>query len=102
LKIPHEKFNICLVTISNTYEDLGYESPFEIVYFQLKATKEDYEKAQEAQKKKAKKPYPSQQRIQANSPVKGNEGVPQGPPKSPKNKNVQDVKKVLFKTRGQR
>jgi len=71
--MPNEKFNVCILTIQNCYEDLGYESPFEIVYFQLKATKADYEKALEAQKKKAKKPYPSQQRVQTTSPVKNTE-----------------------------
>ena len=49
-----------MITLSNKFADLGYEAPFEIVYFQIKTGKDDYLKAEEAIKKKGKKPYPTQ------------------------------------------
>ena len=70
LKMPKEKFNTCILTIKNTYYEIGYEADFEVVYFQLKATKDDYDKALEALKKKAKKPYPTQQRVPATPTTK--------------------------------
>ena len=60
LKIPNERFNKCVVTLSNPIAELGYEAPFEIVFFQIKTSSDEYERAQEALKKKAKKPYPTQ------------------------------------------
>ena len=57
--MPKERFNKCVVTLSNPIQEFGYEAPFEIVYFQMFTSKVEYERAQEALKKKAKKPYPS-------------------------------------------
>ncbi len=57
--MPKERFNKCVVTLSNPIKDFGYEAPFEIVSFQIYTSKDEYERAQEALKKKAKKPYPT-------------------------------------------
>ena len=42
LQRPNERFNKCVVTLSNPILEFGYEAPFEIVYFQIYASKEEY------------------------------------------------------------
>lgn len=38
LKMPNERFNKCVVTLSNPILEFGYEAPFEIVFFQIKTS----------------------------------------------------------------
>jgi hypothetical protein len=68
LQIKSPKFHSCIITLINCYEELEYESPFEIVSLIFKTSKAEYERVQQASLKAKNKnnAYPTQQRMPTN------------------------------------